>query len=379
MSGNLQCGHVGRPRPRWRDAPPPTLEEVSDGVFAYVQLDGSWCLNNTGFLVGRDGVTAIDTCATEGRTRAFLEALSGVTTAPGAGPREHAPSRRPHPRQLAAARRHGCRPRAVPARGAHDGFDHEGPVAVGRVGRDRGVAAVRHVRRSPLGVGRRARGRRCSTSGPRTRRTTSSRGSRIARCCSPATCVFNGGTPFVVMGSVAGSLDSVERLRAFGATTVVPGHGSVCGPEVFDQLTRYFEFVQAIAREGKAAGLSPLDAALADRPRASSPSGTTASASSATCTARTPSSTARSGERRSTWSPRSPTWSRTTAASRFVASRDHTSSSAPRCLSIWGRPWLRCVTVDMTRRPESVRPASGARCALPTVLRLHGSLVADTK
>jgi cyclase len=42
------------------------LQEVSDGIFAYVQLDGSWCLNNTGFLVGRDGVTAIDTCATEG-------------------------------------------------------------------------------------------------------------------------------------------------------------------------------------------------------------------------------------------------------------------------------------------------------------------------
>ena len=62
--------------------PPPTLEEVSDGIFAYVQLDGSWCLNNTGFLVGRDGVTAIDTCATEGRTRAFLAALSSVTPKP---------------------------------------------------------------------------------------------------------------------------------------------------------------------------------------------------------------------------------------------------------------------------------------------------------
>ena len=59
--------------------------------------------------------------------------------------------------------------------------------------------------------------------------------------------VFNGGTPFVVMGSVVGSLDSVEQLRAFGAKTVVPGHGSVCGPEVFDQLTRYFDFVQRVA------------------------------------------------------------------------------------------------------------------------------------
>ena len=46
-----------------------SLEEVSDGVFAYVQPDGSWMINNTGFLVGRDGVSAIDACSTERRTR----------------------------------------------------------------------------------------------------------------------------------------------------------------------------------------------------------------------------------------------------------------------------------------------------------------------
>ena len=29
----------------------PYLQEVSDGIFAYVQPDGSWFLNNTGVLV----------------------------------------------------------------------------------------------------------------------------------------------------------------------------------------------------------------------------------------------------------------------------------------------------------------------------------------
>ena len=33
---------------------PGRLEEVADGVFAYVQPDGSWMINNTGFLVARD-------------------------------------------------------------------------------------------------------------------------------------------------------------------------------------------------------------------------------------------------------------------------------------------------------------------------------------
>ena len=63
------------------------------------------------------------------------------------------------------------------------------------------------------------------------------------------------------MGSIAGPLLAAERLRAFGADIVVPGHGDVRGPEVFDTGVRYLGFVQRTARDGKAAGLSPLDAA----------------------------------------------------------------------------------------------------------------------
>src|SRR3712207_4725877 len=58
------------------------LEEVADGVFAYIQPDGSWMINNTGFLVARDGVSVIDACATERRTRQFLATIAGVTSAP---------------------------------------------------------------------------------------------------------------------------------------------------------------------------------------------------------------------------------------------------------------------------------------------------------
>jgi cyclase len=60
----------------------PQVVEVSDGVFAYVQPDGSWFINNTGFLVGGGGVISIDACATERRTRAYLEAIRSVTDQP---------------------------------------------------------------------------------------------------------------------------------------------------------------------------------------------------------------------------------------------------------------------------------------------------------
>ena len=51
---------------------PPRLAEVADGVFAYIQPDGSWYINNTGFVVGRSSVISVDACSTERRTRAYL-------------------------------------------------------------------------------------------------------------------------------------------------------------------------------------------------------------------------------------------------------------------------------------------------------------------
>src|SRR3990172_11658735 len=54
---------------------PPAVEEVSEGIFGYIQLHGQWGLNNAGFITGRDAVTAIDTCFTEKRSRAFAEAV----------------------------------------------------------------------------------------------------------------------------------------------------------------------------------------------------------------------------------------------------------------------------------------------------------------
>ncbi len=73
--------------------------------------------------------------------------------------------------------------------------------------------------------------------------------------------LFNGGTPFVMQGSVHGALTAVEALTRLGAETIVPGHGPVCGPEVIATVTAYLRFVQDLAQQGRAAGLSPLQAA----------------------------------------------------------------------------------------------------------------------
>jgi cyclase len=53
--------------PHGHRLPPPVTDEVAEGIYAYVQPDGSWWINNTGFVVGSSGVLCIDTCATEAR------------------------------------------------------------------------------------------------------------------------------------------------------------------------------------------------------------------------------------------------------------------------------------------------------------------------
>jgi cyclase len=74
--------------------------------------------------------------------------------------------------------------------------------------------------------------------------------------------LFNGGTPFLLMGSVEGAIQVLERvLRPLGAATIVPGHGPVGGPELIEHTLGYLRFVLATAREARAAGVPPLEAA----------------------------------------------------------------------------------------------------------------------
>src|SRR2546426_1154732 len=55
--------------------PPPSLQEVALGVFAYLQLHGQWGLNNAGFILDPNAVTVIDTCFTERRARDLAAAV----------------------------------------------------------------------------------------------------------------------------------------------------------------------------------------------------------------------------------------------------------------------------------------------------------------
>ena len=242
---------------------PGRLEEVADGVFAYVQPDGSWMINNTGFLVARDGVTAVDACSTERRTRAFLHTVASVARLPV----RTLVNTHHHPDHTAG---NGLFSGATIV--AHDNAREEmralglprntgtwTDVDYGDLRltppfltfADRLTLWVDELRCELLFAGQAAH-------------TTNDIVLWIPdhSVLFAGDLVFNGGTPFLLSGSVLGAIDVLEQfLKPLGARTIVPGHGPVAGPEVIDDVLGYLRFVRHTAEQGRAAGLSPLEAA----------------------------------------------------------------------------------------------------------------------
>jgi cyclase len=240
---------------------PPQQHEVADGIFAYVQPDGSWWINNTGFLVGSSGVVSIDTCSTERRTRAYLESIGAVTRQPVrtlVNTHHHGDHTNGNwllP-EATIISHHRCREAllATPVRPP----ELFGPVDWGELRQSPPFVTFRErleVFVDELLVELHYIGGPAHTVGD----VVAWIPERSVLFAGDL--VFNGGTPFVLMGSVAGSLAALERLRAFGAETIVPGHGGVCGPEAIDAVGGYLSFVQQTAVAAKAAGLAPLAAA----------------------------------------------------------------------------------------------------------------------
>jgi cyclase len=242
---------------------PAELTEVADGVFAYIQPDGSWWINNTGFVVGPDAVISVDAYSTERRTRAYLERVATVT--PG------------RVSTLINTHHHGDHTYGNSVIGATTIIGHERcreeMLAAGLLGNtgiwddvdwgeltlapptltftdqvrlwsgDRPVE-VRYVGQSAHTTND------CVVWLPE---------DRVLFC---GDLLFNGGTPFVLMGSATGLVSVLEQtIAAIPAVVIVPGHGAPCDRGLIDDIVGYLQLVIQVATAGLAAHLTPLDAA----------------------------------------------------------------------------------------------------------------------
>ncbi|MEU3355977.1 MBL fold metallo-hydrolase [Streptomyces sp. NPDC037389] len=239
--------------------------EVADGVFAHVQPDGGWCLNNAGLIVSAGRSALVDTVATESRARALrAAALSVAPAAPAIVVNTHFHGDHTFgnflfPEALIVGHE---TTRAWMARaglhltGLWPGVDWGAlrPVLPELTFRDRLALYVGDTAAELLSFGPAHTEADTVVWLPR------------QRVLFAGDLVMNGVTPFCPMGSVAGSLEALDALRALGPEVVVPGHGPVAGPGVLDDNAAYLRRLLRLARDGLAAGLDPLGVARAAGP-----------------------------------------------------------------------------------------------------------------
>ena len=245
--------------------PEPEIVEVSAGVFAYIQHDGSWCLNNPAFVAAADQVIAIDACATERRTRLFREAIRRLSEQPVRtlvnthAHLDHTFGNYLFAEDAVIVGHTNCRAEIL----------HDAPELPSRArqmfpsvewGAIEVVApSLTFEDRLSLYAGELEL--ELIYVSPAHTNTDVVVWLPERKVVIAGDIVFHRGTPFALMGSVAGWLEALDRVRALGAETIVPGHGPVAGPEVLDDVADYLRFVQRSARAGFEAGAAPLEAA----------------------------------------------------------------------------------------------------------------------
>jgi cyclase len=240
--------------------PEPSLVEVGEGVFAYLHHDGSWGLNNSGFLFSSGQLAVVDSALTEGRARAFRAAIEATS---------------------------GLRPQMVVNTHHHQdhtfgNFVFEDACIIGhRLCRDAvlstGTGAIEQDPLVPWGdirllppqvlfdreldiyVGEHSA--RLIYVGPAHTDNDVVVWLPEQRVLFAGDVLFNAATPITHGGSIAGSVRALRLMKDLGPERIVPGHGAVCGTEVIDDWLRYFSFVSDVAARAAGAGLTPLEAA----------------------------------------------------------------------------------------------------------------------
>ncbi|KPC61387.1 MBL fold metallo-hydrolase [Streptomyces chattanoogensis] len=241
--------------------PEPYLTQLAAGVHAFIQPDGGWCLNNAGFVTDGDATLVVDTAATERRARLLRRRI--------------AESGAPTPRTVVNTHHHGDHTYG------NSVFTPEATV-IGHAACRRELLAAGHQLHAVWPEVEYGDIRLTAPTVTFTDELTLHVGGIEVRLLHPGVAhtpgdtivwlpaqrivftgdlVFHGGTPFVFMGSLTGSLRALDLLRSLDAQTVVPGHGPVTGPEVYDGIERYLRYVEALARSGREAGRTPLEVA----------------------------------------------------------------------------------------------------------------------
>jgi len=237
------------------------MRQLADGVFAYVQPDGGWCVSNAGVVLGEDTTVLVDTAATERRARLLRQEIAKISPRP--------------PNVLVNTHFHGDHVFG------NAQFVPEATIVAHELARAEMIEAglgLRHLWPDvewgdtpitpPTLTFQDAITLHCGAArlevmyvGPAHTTNDVVIWLPDQRVLFAGDVLMSGVTPFCLMGSVSGSLRAIERLRALDPEIIVPGHGHVGGKELLEQNESYLRWVQQLAADGVRSGLSTADVA----------------------------------------------------------------------------------------------------------------------
>jgi glyoxylase-like metal-dependent hydrolase (beta-lactamase superfamily II) len=251
--------------------------EVADGVFAYLQPDGSWGWSNAGLVVGGEASLLVDTLFDLALTRQMLDDMRRISPRIDTVVNTHANGDHCWGNQLVDDARiissHECADEmGAPPPETLAALVKEAP-SMGVLGEflarifgpfDFGGIVVRKPDQTfegelTLSVG--AKEVRLIEVGPAHTRGDILVHLPAERVVFTGDILFVGGHPIVWEGPIRNWVTALDRILAMDVETVVPGHGPVVGPAAVVEERDYLLWLEREAKARFEAGLSVADAA----------------------------------------------------------------------------------------------------------------------
>jgi cyclase len=258
------------------------LEEVGDGLYAYLQPDGGWGWSNAGLVVDGKATLLIDTLFDLHLTEEMLGAMRRAVPAAARIDtlvNTHANGDHCYGNQLVGGARIVASERTAaemaelpPA--AMQAMVEQAP-ALGEVGQfflrcfgafdfagiELALPQEKFSGELEIKVGERAL--RLIEVGP-----AHTRGDTLVHVPSAGVLfsgdiLFAGSHPIAWAGPISNWIAACDRILALGPEVIVPGHGPPSSLDAVRELRAYFEYLYDQARAHHAEGLTPLEAARA--------------------------------------------------------------------------------------------------------------------
>jgi cyclase len=256
------------------------LQEVGEGLYAYLQPDGGWGWSNAGLVVDGESTLLVDTlydlALTEQMLRAMrraVPAVSGIDTLVNT----HANGDHCYGNQLVGGARIVASERTAaemtelppaamaalveqaPAMGELGAFFLDCFGAFDFAGIQLALPEETFVGELTLQVGDREL--QLIEVGPAHTRGDTLVHVPAERVLFSGDILFSEAHPIAWAGPVSNWIAACDRILAMDVDVIVPGHGPLAGLDAVRELKAYFEYLYSEARARHAQGMTPLQAA----------------------------------------------------------------------------------------------------------------------